>query len=264
MLVAGILVPALAAKLGAAPAATWSPSAPACGRARSMASRAWPTCGRSERKAGSGEAIARETDDLIVRQRRMSSITGLSSALSMMAAGGAVWVALFLTTGQTGEDRLDGPTVALVVFLVMAVFEATAPLPLAYQFLGRTKAAARRLTEIADMRPRIRDPGTPRSSSPIRHDLEVRRCYLRLRQDGARQRPASPSGRPHRHPAGAKRLRKIDPRPTGPPADRPRRRPGNPGRRRSSRTSVRRTCTAASPMSARTPTCSPPTSATTC
>jgi ATP-binding cassette subfamily C protein CydC len=118
-----------------------------------------------------GEAIAVETDNLIARQRRMSSITGLSAALSMMAVGGAVWVALFLTTGRVGEDRPDGPTVALVVFLVMAVFEATAPLPLAYQFLGRTKAAARRLNEIADMRPRIADPEHP-VPVPQRHDLD--------------------------------------------------------------------------------------------
>jgi ATP-binding cassette, subfamily C, bacterial CydC len=117
------------------------------------------------------EAIANDTHDLIIRQRRMSSITGLSSALSMMAAGGAVWIALFLVVGYVNEDRLDGPMAALVVFIVMAVFEATAPLPLAYQFLGRTRAAARRLLEIADMRPRIRDPERP-ASLPERFDLK--------------------------------------------------------------------------------------------
>jgi len=138
MLVAGVLVPAFSAKLGAD---TGSDMVAIGSRLRTRAVdgiqgladlRAF---GAEERQQ---EAIARETDGLIVRQRRMSSITGLSSALSMMAAGGAVWVALFLTTGQTGEDRLDGPIIALVVFLVMAVFETTAPLPVAYQFLGRT------------------------------------------------------------------------------------------------------------------------------
>lgn len=171
MLVAGLLVPAIAAKLGGRAGADMV-AIGARLRTRTVDGvqgladlRAFAAEGRQ------GEAIAIETDDLIARQRRMSSITGLSAALSMMAAGGAVWVALFLTTGQTGEDRLDGPTVALVVFLVMAVFEATAPLPLAYQFLGRTKAAARRLNEIAEMRPRIGDPEHP-VPLPGRHDLD--------------------------------------------------------------------------------------------
>jgi ATP-binding cassette subfamily C protein CydC len=171
MLAAGLLVPAIAAKLGARAGADMV-AIGARLRTRAVDGvqgladlRAFAAEGRQ------GEAIACETDDLIVRQRRMSSITGLSAALSMMAAGGAVWVALFITTGQTGEDRLGGPTVALVVFLVMAVFEATAPLPLAYQFLGRTKAAARRLNEIADMRPSIGDPEHP-ASVPHRHDLD--------------------------------------------------------------------------------------------
>ncbi|WP_158046398.1 thiol reductant ABC exporter subunit CydC [Skermanella pratensis] len=107
------------------------------------------------------ETMARDTDLLIARQRRMSSITGLSAGLTMLAAGLAVWVSLVLVVGEVETDRLDGPTAALVVFVVMAVFEATAPLPLAYQYLGRTRAAARRLLEIAEMRPGVRDPEAP-------------------------------------------------------------------------------------------------------
>ena len=171
MLVAGVLVPALAARLGAS---AGSDMVAIGSRLRTRAVDGIQ--GLADLRAFGAEArqqaaIARETNGLIVRQRRMSSITGLSSALSMMAAGGAVWMALFLTTGQTGEERSDGPTVALIVFLVMAVFEATSPLPLAYQFLGRTKAAARRLSEIADMQPRIRDPEHP-TPTPNQHDLK--------------------------------------------------------------------------------------------
>jgi ATP-binding cassette subfamily C protein CydC len=170
MLVAGILVPALAARLGAG---AGSDMVGIGARLRTHAVdgvQGLADLRAFAAEARQGAAIAQETDGLIARQRRMSSITGLSSALSMMAAGSAVWLALFLTTGQAGEDRLDGLLIALVVFLVMAVFEATAPLPLAYQFLGRTKAAARRLTEIADMQPRVGDPEHP-VPLPDRHDL---------------------------------------------------------------------------------------------
>ncbi|GEO38796.1 cysteine/glutathione ABC transporter ATP-binding protein/permease CydC [Skermanella aerolata] len=170
MLVSGLLVPALAARLGAGAGADMVGIG---ARLRSHAVdgvQGLADLRAFAAEARQGAAIAQETDGLIARQRRMSSITGLSSALSLMAAGGAVWLALFLTTGQAGEDRLDGPLIALVVFLVMALFEATAPLPLAYQFLGRTKAAARRLTEIADMQPRVGDPEHP-VPVPDRHDL---------------------------------------------------------------------------------------------
>jgi ATP-binding cassette subfamily C protein CydC len=170
MLVSGILVPALAARLGAG-AGSELVSIGARLRTRAVDGiqgladlRAFGAEGRQL------DAIATDTHNLIVRQRRMSSVTGLSSALSMMAAGGAVWVALFLVVGYVDKDRLDGPMAALVVFVVMAVFEATAPLPLAYQFLGRTRAAARRLLEIADMQPRIRDPEHP-ASPPAQFDL---------------------------------------------------------------------------------------------
>jgi len=170
MLVSGILVPALAARLGAG-AGSEIVGIGARLRTRAVDGiqgladlRAFGAEGRQL------EAIATDTHDVIVRQRRMSSVTGLSSALSMMAAGGAVWVALFLVVGYVDKDRLDGPMAALVVFVVMAIFEATAPLPLAYQFLGRTRAAARRLLEIADMQPRIRDPEHP-APLPERFDL---------------------------------------------------------------------------------------------
>jgi len=171
MLIAGILVPALAARLGAGAGGDMVTIG-----ARLRTRAVDGVQGLADLRAFGAEdrqleAIASDTQDLIVRQRRMSSITGLSSALSMIAAGGAVWVALFLVTGQIGENRLDGPTAVLVVFLVMAVFEATAPLPLAYQFLGRTRAAARRLLEIAEMQPRIRDPERP-EALPQRFDLK--------------------------------------------------------------------------------------------
>ncbi|EWY39357.1 cysteine ABC transporter permease [Skermanella stibiiresistens SB22] len=107
------------------------------------------------------EAISSDTDALIARQRRMSSITGLSAALTMLVSGAAVWLALVLVVGEVERGDVEGPMAALVVFVVMAVFEAVAPLPLAYQYLGRTRAAARRLLEIAETVPQVRDPATP-------------------------------------------------------------------------------------------------------
>jgi ATP-binding cassette subfamily C protein CydC len=53
------------------------------------------------------------------------------------------------------RELLDGPTLALVMLAVMASFEALLPLPLAYQYLGQTREAGRRLLEIIDTDPPV-------------------------------------------------------------------------------------------------------------
>jgi ATP-binding cassette subfamily C protein CydC len=48
---------------------------------------------------------------------------------------------------------------ALVTLAVLASFEAVFPLPAAYQYLGRTREAGRRLLEIVDSKPEVIFPG---------------------------------------------------------------------------------------------------------
>ena len=74
-------------------------------------------------------------------------------ALVAIVLGGAV-----LSTTVAG----GGSLIAVAVLVTLAAFEAVAPLPLAWQLLGRTKAAARRVREIADATPPVLDPPAER------------------------------------------------------------------------------------------------------
>jgi ATP-binding cassette subfamily C protein CydC len=56
---------------------------------------------------------------------------------------------------QVSRELLDGPALALLILAVMASFEAVLPLPLAYQYLGQTREAGRRLLEIIDTDPEV-------------------------------------------------------------------------------------------------------------
>jgi len=105
------------------------------------------------------ESIRQDSDELVASQRRMSHITGLTSALITLISGLAVTFVLYL-----GMDRIEmdseygGAGLALVTLAVMASYEAVWPLPTAFQFLGRTREAGRRLMEIVASEPAVRYP----------------------------------------------------------------------------------------------------------
>jgi len=105
------------------------------------------------------ESIRQDSDGLMASQRRISHITGLTTALITLISGLAVTGVLYL-----GVDRIDmaaeygGAELALVVLAVLASYEAVWPLPTAFQFLGRTREAGRRLMEIVSSEPAVRYP----------------------------------------------------------------------------------------------------------
>ena len=104
-------------------------------------------------------AVGRSDHALLESQLRMSHIRGLSMALITLIAGLAVLTALFMAVNRVRLDSLDGANLALIALAILACFEAVLPLPTAYQYLGRTREAGRRLFEIVEMEPEITYPG---------------------------------------------------------------------------------------------------------
>ena len=92
---------------------------------------------------------------LLKIQLRMSHIRGLAAALITAMSGLAVLSALYLAVNLVHQGALDGAVLALVILTVMASFEAVLPLPLAYQYLGQTREAGRRLLEIVETEPQV-------------------------------------------------------------------------------------------------------------
>lgn len=130
--------------------------------------------GAQARHLARAEALSAE---LIAAQREMSELNGLGQAGLIVCATLALWGTLLLTLPRIGHD-LPGPDLALLAFLVLASFEAVLPLPQAFQMLGETLAATRRIFALADATPAVVDPAVPHAM-PAAYDLQLRGVGLR-------------------------------------------------------------------------------------
>ncbi|MFG1928353.1 thiol reductant ABC exporter subunit CydC [Cryptosporangium sp. NPDC048952] len=114
---------------------------------------------------GAAEPRLRALDELDRRLERSAAhsawATGLASALTALATGGAVLAALAAGTSAVEAGRLDPVLLAVVVLLPLAAFEAVTGLPVAARSLVRVRKSGARLAEIFDAESPVA-PGTER------------------------------------------------------------------------------------------------------
>jgi ATP-binding cassette subfamily C protein CydC len=103
-------------------------------------------------------------------QERMAWVGGLQNALGNLLMNLAAWTMLIVAIPLVRDGRLDGVYLAVVVLAALASFEAVLPLPTTFQHLGSSLEAARRLFEIVDAKPAVRDPEI---SSPTPEDYTI-------------------------------------------------------------------------------------------
>lgn len=108
---------------------------------------------------------------LVGQQRKMSQVTGLTSAAMVLASGLAAAGTLYIGVDALASGTLTGPHLVLLTLAVMAGFEAVAPLPNAYQYLGQTRKAADRLHAVTAIQPPVTFPS---SSVPPDQDCTIR------------------------------------------------------------------------------------------
>lgn len=104
------------------------------------------------------DRIEAEEHMLLRTQSRMALLTGITGAVIVFIAGTTGVLALALGVEAVAEGRLQPAQLAMALFCVLALFEVVAPLPLAYQYLGKTRRAAARLQEVADAESLIEYP----------------------------------------------------------------------------------------------------------
>jgi ATP-binding cassette subfamily C protein CydC len=126
------------------------------------------------------EAVLGDNETLMAAQRRMARLSGISTALSGLAGQLAALAILALGVAGVAAGVLPGPAVALMMLGALALFDALVPLPLAFQNLGRTRAAARRLLDFAALEPLVRDPATP-AATPVGNALVLSDVSYRYR-----------------------------------------------------------------------------------
>ena len=184
LFIAGVVAPLLSQRLGAAP-----------GR-RAVDIRSTLRADAADLVQGLGEllihaAVERRADEmagssvLLVGEQRRQARSGIAMAsISTLAAHLSLWCAIAVAIPLMKAGDLSGPQFAMVILCVLAGFEAVAPLPAAFQALGETLAAARRIFQIVDATPAASEPDI---EAPLPERFDVRIKGLRMQYaDGAK------------------------------------------------------------------------------
>jgi thiol reductant ABC exporter CydC subunit len=161
LLLGGVGVPVLATRLGARAGG------------RQAAARGELSAELVELLRGAPELVAygREDDaldrirgadrELARLGRHDAGSAGIADAASVAVAGVTTVAVLAAAVSAHGTGTLDRVLLATLALLALSTFEAIQPLPGAARELAATLAAGRRVLELADRDPRVRDPERP-------------------------------------------------------------------------------------------------------
>jgi ATP-binding cassette subfamily C protein CydC len=133
------------------------------------------------REAAHAGALAATSRDAVAEQRRLVRASALGGSLAGLAADLTTVAVLALAIPLVEAGELDAVELATVALLTLASFEAVAPLPLAWHGLGAMREASRRLFEVMDTPPAVREPRgcvpTPVAGSPLLELRDLRFSY---------------------------------------------------------------------------------------
>jgi ATP-binding cassette subfamily C protein CydCD len=90
-------------------------------------------------------------------QKQMARISAFHSALGTLLTNLGLWLVLFLVIPQVIAGNIKGVMLGTFALMTLASFEAVTPLPLAAQMWNASREAARRLFEIVDAEPMVKD-----------------------------------------------------------------------------------------------------------
>ncbi len=117
-------------------------------------------------------ATANRSDERVAAaERRTAWLHGLGDAAILVLVGGALVGTLWVSAVAVEAGSLDGVMVAVLAMLAITPFEAVAPLPAAFERLGRSLGAADRLFEVVDAESPTAPPESP---TAIPDDPEIR------------------------------------------------------------------------------------------
>ncbi|MGD8910297.1 MAG: thiol reductant ABC exporter subunit CydC [Chromatiales bacterium] len=117
--------------------------------------------------------IARLSQELAKAQSHISQLDGIAQGAVGLCANLAMWLLALTAIPMVHSAELPPAQLAMLALFALASFEAIAPLPAAFQGLGETLAAARRIFALVDSPPAVQEPSSP-ASLPQELTLEVR------------------------------------------------------------------------------------------
>ncbi|MCF6764895.1 thiol reductant ABC exporter subunit CydC [Thiotrichales bacterium 19S3-7] len=101
------------------------------------------------------QRINQLNDNLVQLQKKMSHYNGFGQALTQVILWSTIAITLYIAVDATSNGQLNGANIALIALGLLAMYESVMALPLAYQYLGKTNAAAKRLSELNDLKPEV-------------------------------------------------------------------------------------------------------------
>ena len=107
------------------------------------------------------EEVDRLSADLVAVQEKLARISAMSLSGTVICAGLGAAAVLLAGTAAVGAGTLAPPSLAMLLLLSAATFEATGPMAGAFQVLPGTTASIDRLLTLADAQPPVPDPSLP-------------------------------------------------------------------------------------------------------
>ena len=162
LLLAGIAVPWLAARVASQAAQRTAPARGDLGAALAdlLAGAAdLHAFGGQEAALGRVEAADAELTRLA---RRSAAAAALGSGLMTAVSGLTLWGVLVLGVAAVGSGTLTRVPLAVLTLTALAAFEAVIPLPAAAIQLGQSATAAGRIAEVLDAADPVPEPASPR------------------------------------------------------------------------------------------------------
>jgi ATP-binding cassette subfamily C protein CydC len=142
------------------------------------------------------------SDELAVHQQRMNRLTSLAQSGLGLCANLGLWLVLLIAIPLLHQGVIMPADVAMLALFALACFEAVAPLPLAFQALGETAEAIRRIFMLVDQQPLVSEPENP-LAMPERLDFRFERVSFAY-PGAAEPRPAAVTQLSFDFPAGKK------------------------------------------------------------
>jgi thiol reductant ABC exporter CydC subunit len=110
------------------------------------------------READHAAAVGASSAAAVEAQQRLARASALGGALAGLGSDVTAVAVLALAVPAVRAGTLDGVHLAVVTLLTLAAFEAVAALPAAWQGAGAMRESARRLFELVDQPPAVREP----------------------------------------------------------------------------------------------------------
>ncbi|MCF6766873.1 thiol reductant ABC exporter subunit CydC [Thiotrichales bacterium 19S11-10] len=102
------------------------------------------------------EKIKTLNNKLTKQQHKMASFEGIGKALTQCILWITIIICLYIAVIATNEQKLNGANIALIALGLLAMYESVMALSSGYQHLGKINQAAKRLSDLALIKPSVR------------------------------------------------------------------------------------------------------------